>query len=503
MAGEVTTLSLSMGLGVVSGGVVPPPPYTPTGTLLAGFEDTNEWTQPFSPQRAVSLDPVNKVQGSYALKYSPNALSNSGPIISKALPSFDPQSLKAYAVYVKLPTDIAWQSVNSITVGFRVNAGGTIYNGASRTVLANIWTDGMWLSGNVSQLNAAFSGAGVGNHDVRITCAETDAQVGEVSIDAFYTEVLANEPAPVVMTFDDAKPTHASIVLPDLIANDLRGTFYIPTDNVDAGGAGVMSWTDIQAANASGKVLIAPNGTGNDNAITSPDNLVSELEKQNTRLVAKGIPRATEFCWPFGFIRQAPSASNRFVRTGVNIPSGTDTLPLSSTTGISVGQRAVLVGVSTNCRVIAVNTDTSVQLSEPMTISATSKAVVFVDDSNVLFGNKAIDAAIAAGYKMGRSTINARAFVGFGFSRRFGMQFPSYPGNGQTAASLLALIDSAITEKAAVSFYFHGIATGEFPPAEWATFIAGVKARQDAGLIKTMTLTDINDRYSNAKPPSP
>lgn len=591
MAGELTSLSLAMGRGVVSP-PGPPQPYTPTGTLLAGFEATNEWTQPFSPQRTVSLDPVNKVQGNYALKYSPNSVSASGPLISKVLPSFDPLSLKAYAFYVKLPSDIALQSVDSITAAFRVNAGGTLYNGASATQLANLQTDGLWLSGNVSQLNATFQNAGVGNHDIRITCAETDAYVAEVSFDALYMDVLANEPAPVILTFDDAKVTQSTIVMPDLVANGLKGVIYPPSERVEAGGADIMTKAQIKAWYDAG-LAVGVNGTPSDNVIpTDVEVFKSGLISQTDWLknvVGVANPKG-EFPWPFGYMREAPGQNNRFVAFNVNIPSGTNVLPLAprssdvtisigspavvtwtahplkvgskikfSTTGalptgivagtpyyvvtagfsansfrisatkggsalntsgsqsgtqtatavftdgVAIGQRAVMVGVSDNCRVTAVNPDVSVTLSEPMTIAASGANVAFVDDSNTQYGNKFVDAAASIGYLMARAaaSLQRRVFVGFGFSRRLGLQFPAYGGNGATAASLLALVDIAIQEKAAICFYFHGITAGEFPPSEWALFVAGIKARQDAGLIKTYNgLSEINDRYFSAGVPA-
>lgn len=499
-------LGLHLGLGFNAGGGGGAAPYVPTGTLLAGFETTNEWTQ--STSKTASLDTVNKVQGVNAVKYSPSATSVA-LTMRKALPSFDPQSLKAYAFYVKLPTDIGWQSVESITMNFRVNAAGTLYNGATKTGLSNIWTDGLWMSANVSQLNATFANAGVGNHDMGIITSETNtsypngARIGEVTVDALYRDVLANEPTPVVVTFDDAKPTQYSIAYPDLVAAGLKGTFYIPTALVGTGG--VMTWTQIQELNAAG-LNVAIDGTPDDTPVSSAGsavNFLAGLETQNVALEAHGIPRTKEFCWPFGFIRQASfGAGIRVDFTNIGLTAGTDTLVMADTTGIVVGQRAVIFGVSTACRVIAVNTNVSIQLSEQMTVTAPGRNISFLTDTSWLYGNGAMDAAIGAGYEWARSTINARMFVGFGYSRRWAMQAPSYPGNGQTGAAMLAIVDAAIAERAMVSFYIHGITSGELPAAEWTIFKDGLKTRQDAGLIRTTTFKEIEARYGNAHPPA-
>jgi hypothetical protein len=480
------------------------PPYVPTGTLVAGFEATNEWGQTTS--KIPTLDSINKVEGVNAVKYSPSAASLA-MTINKTIAGLDPASLKAYAVYVKLPTDIAWQSVNTLTMSFLVNAAGTVYPGASKTVLANIWTDGIWLSGNGDSLNATFRNAGIGNHGVRIASTETDAPVGELSVDAFHKDVLANEPSPVVLTFDDGLISQFTIAYPDMLAAGVTGSFTLPTDHLDEARPTCMTWANAEEINASGRFSFSVNARGNDGAIDTPATLLSELDRQVGVYANHGIVPDKTVTWTYGYIREVPKSTspnqNRFVKTGVALTADSDLLNLSDTSGIAVGQQAVIVGVSTNCTVLEVTPNVSVKLSEPMRLTATGRTVVFVTTSHALYGNKAIDAAIAHGYKMGRAAtgMNADAFVGFGFSRRFAMQFPAFPADGQTAASLLALVDSAIAKKSAIVIYFHAIAPSGFPPSEWSIFIAGIKTRQEAGLIKTMSLMDIDRRYYDARPP--
>lgn len=108
--------------------------------------------------------------------------------------------------------------------------------------------------------------------------------------------------------------------------------------------------------------------------------------------------------------------------------------------------------------------------------------------------NSVIEAMLADnGCIANRSTQNYDIrFPGCHFPRSdFGPRYrmPAVSLDGKSAATALAHVDAAILSGQTIMIYTHGINSTYFSDANFATFIAGVAARRDAGNLECLSLT--------------
>lgn len=467
--------------------------YTPTGTLMDGFESTSSWTDTFSSTRVASLDAEAAVQGDYAVRYDQGTAQFTSFNIHKDYASFDLQTLGTYAIYAVLDEDFDYQNISSVTVNVILNGTGTIYPGTSKTGLSLVQTGGVWLSGNLSQFNAAVQSASPGNHRFRLSTAQTAANAGSVTYDAFYRDVGGK--GAVILTFDDVKGDQYTDAFPIMQANGLVGELYVPVDLV--GTSTLLTWAQIAEMKAAGW-SIQVNGTADDQPMTTAANpaaAVAILEAQKAELVSRGLGTPISFCYPFGTLR---ANGTRVEKTGVTTTAGSAVIPMASTTNITVGMRCIMFGVSRDARVASIDPNVSVTLDETVTTAISSKTASFVDDSGAFHGTKLQDAIEAAGWKWGRSTINGNMFCLYGVSRAQALQYPSYPTSSLTLETFQTHVNTAIAAKAVTSFYFHSLAdAGIFEDCmEW------LKAQVDAGLVDVTTTPALEARYGAASPPA-
>lgn len=103
------------------------------------------------------------------------------------------------------------------------------------------------------------------------------------------------------------------------------------------------------------------------------------------------------------------------------------------------------------------------------------------------------DMLVANGCLSNRSTQNYDIrFPGCHFPRTdFGpiYRMPAVSLDGKSAAQALAHVDAAIVSGQTIMIYTHGISSTYFTDANFATFIAGVAARRDAGNLECLSLS--------------
>lgn len=350
---------------------------------------------------------------------------------------------------------------------------------------------------------AAVNSAGLGNHIFRMLVTETNALVGEEMYDAFYRQVGDSTRPGIIITGDDAKIQQYTILYPAMKSRGIhRGLeLYPPTGLLrdNAGGTATFSYAEAKIMSDDG-VSIQVNGTSDDLLInaggrTLVSDWIANLAMQRNDFVSRGFPTPISFCYPFGYLRQAVT---RVERTGLALTAGTNILPMASTTGLAVGDRAILRGVSRSCTITAIDPNVSVTLSENMTFTATNNAVSFVRVTSDFHGTKPQLEAIAAGWKWGRSTISGNMFIGYGISRAQSMQYPSLTASGLTLAAFQSVVNQAIAAKAITSIYVHD--TTEWP--EMLDCLDWLKIQVDNGLIDATNTPMLEARYGNATVPS-
>lgn len=473
--------------------------YVPTGTLLGGWETLSEWT---NTAQVASLNPSARVQGDNAVKYSQTA-NISGLNVRKSI-DIDPATLDTFGFYARLDDDFDWQNWAGLTLNILLNGTGTIYAGPTKSTLSNAYTGGVWITGNVSQMNALVAAAGMGSHQFRVSGTSASAGAGDVTLDASYCAIGGK--AGVLLTFDDAKISQRTVAAEIMAANGLVGEALIPAGKIEEGGLDVMSWAQTHELETLYGWNIQSGATLNDTALTNLGTVeaaVAAMAANKAALEAQGFRGINAFCYPFGSVR---TNGTRIEKTGITTTAGSPIIPMASTTGITVAMRAVMFGVSRSARVLSVEPNVSVTLNENVTTAIASKNAAFVDDSGAFHGRKLTDALRAAGWKWGRTTEAGRdMFCQYGISPDQAIQYPSNPTTGLTLASFQASVNAAKASKSLVAFYFHNIADSGGSATSVAVFtdcMNWLKTEVDADFVENVTTKSLDAKYGNARPPT-
>lgn len=483
------SLSINNQLGAGGGGGQAPIPGV--GTLIDGFE-TLTWPSAGGP--TATLDTVNKVQGVSGVKYSGRILIQG----QKSFADFDMQTLGTHAFYVHLDDDFDFQNTSSISLSIVLNSTGTIYPGPSKTVLNLVQTGGMWISGSVSQYNAAVGSAGVGNHRFRMNSTISGSgHPGEVTFDAFYKGVGGK--GAVILTFDDVKANQRFTALPIMQPLGIVGELYVPTALV--GNSGLLTWAQIAELAAAGW-SIQVNGTSDDQPMTVSGSIaatLADLEAQRTELVSRGYPAPHSFCYPFGTLR----SNGARIDTTATTVAGTNTVTVGSAASLVVGMRFIMSATARNCRIQSID-GTTITLDNNFDTNFTNAACAFVNDSGAFHGTKLQTALRANGWKWGRTTLNGDMFVQYGISPDQAIQLPSYSTTGMTLASFQGIVNGAINRKSVVTFYIHNIAASggnNWDPTEFSNAMAWLKTKIDEGVVISATTPMLDTLYGAATVP--
>lgn len=462
------------------------------GVLVDGFE-TLTWPSTGGP--TATLDTVNRVEGTNAVKYSGRILIGA----QKSFANFDMQTLGTHALYVHLDEDFDYQNTSSISMSIVLNSAGTIYPGPSKTVLNLVQTGGFWLCGSPTNYNSAVQAAGVGNHRFRLNSTISGSgHPGEVSFDAFYKGVGGK--GAVILTFDDIKANQRNTALPIMQPLGIVGEVYVPTALV--GNSGLMTWTQIGELAAAGWSIQA-NGTPDDQPMTvsgSVANTIANLESIRTELVTRGYPSPKAFCYPFGTLR----ANGARIDTTATTVAGSNTVEVASATGIVVGMRFIMSATARNCRVASIS-GTTITLDNPFDTNFTNAACAFVNDSGAFHGTKLQTALKAAGWKWGRTTLNGNMFVQYGIAPNQAIQMPSYSTTNMTLASFQSIVNGAINTKSVVTFYIHNVDNlnnNSWSVTEFTNAMNWLKTKIDEGVVISATTPMLETLYGTATPPA-
>lgn len=324
----------------------------------------------------------------------------------------------------------------------------------------------------------------------------------------------------VVIGFDDGIVGQYSRALPEMQARNIRGTWYLPTDIIDANAVGRMSWSQTAEIYAAGMDMQV-DGTPNDVAMTTlanPAAAISELKRGAARVVQMlGCTSPTHFCYPNGltFLNpKNPTTSGVYADWAYRTTAtsdGSNVVVVASAAGIAVGMRARAYG--TDAIVTAVS-GTSITLST--TVAAfTARPFAFFDDSGPFFLDKLQEALRTDGtFKTGRANNFETYLTRFGFGEGRRLLTPAYSmsnGSGGTATDVelantaLSRVDKAISRGSTVEFYIHDVIVGatgvNTPLATFQAFLDGLVARRDAGQIDILTKSQLWQRDSGSGVP--
>lgn len=301
-----------------------------------------------------------------------------------------------------------------------------------------------------------FSSLGQVEANIRVQPSSASPKCGKVIADALLGRA-AGTPT-VILTFDDIVETHHSFVRGELNSRDLKGTFYIPPDNVDnpyGTGQTRLSISQIMDLSNDGH-CISLDGTKNDVAMTTladTDEVISEYNSMKSEMISLGFPEAglDHFCYPNG---STGIDGIRLTKPSV-LCNGTSKINVPDNIGINVGFKVVGLNIPKITRVVSIDNATEITLDTDITTQTVD--LMFVDDSGEFHGNKLQNALEAAGVKTGRTTIAGDFYSKYGIGNGQKLKLPGNSASNKTAAEMITNIDTAISNGSNTILYFHSI----------------------------------------------
>lgn len=484
--------------------------YTlPTPLLLESFDSLTGWSVP-SGGTVITLDTGNKVQGTASVAYSISPDTGAGGNTTKTgYPAYSAAGFNTIALMSDLGFD---PELHQGGIGMRLGMTGVNYPSTASVgtfpdfggtegdyILGKIWkfthTDDLAASGLVD-------GTSLG---VRLLTASIAPAASNVSrVDCLMANAKGRPT--IVLTFDDGRNgPHEQLAY--MQARNIKGTLYLPWENIGTNSSSFLTLERL----AEMKALdwdMQLDGTGNDSAITTRHATVaaavSHLAEGKAWLLANGLNAdARHFCYPNGLHRLA---GTRIQVASVTRTAASPVMTMTSTTGITVGMRAVGFGVPLTATVLTVDSATQVTLTQNVT-SSNTRAMSFTDTSGAFHTGKLQAGLRSAGWLTGRTTMGGPIYSRYGIGDQ-GLILPGHTTTDAVIGGAQAHIDQVVKYGATKVMYIHDIFDGatwiNMDTAVFRNWIDALAAARDAGQIDILTLSEwyARDCATPATPPA-
>lgn len=465
--------------------------------LLEGFGDLTGFTA--SGGNALTVDTVNKIQGVGSLVLSDNGTTGSPEATKLNVITADPSTFGVVAAYFDAGSDPEYMNNTQHTFALTNAAGGALtQNTVTNKTVNNSILGGDWLAYNVSEVSSLMTG-GSRALGVKVITGAVAPFAGTTRVDAAVRNAKGHPT--VLLTFDDARPPQFTTGKSILDASNLKASFYLPTDLM--GEVDRLSWANARQLSGEGHDM-ALDGHPRDVSMTGEPDLATTMSRfmsQRDALVAQGISlRAWRHtCYPNGAIRAAATPIVKTVTT-----DGTTTVLMSDTSSLATGMRAAGAAntdrVANGVTIVSINANVSVELSAVVPSGITSMS--FTITSNQFHTGKIQTALQNVGVRSARQTNSGT------FYSRFN---PGYrpiiaPGVATTEALvsgswdlsvLMAYVNQCELRGNTVIFYTHAFDTSSGLNTDatfYSQFCQALKARQDAGALDVLTLSQWDAR---------
>ena len=494
-------MSISLSIGTSIGGIctssVGDVPMAPLSTPVL-IESANALDGAASGGATVTLDSSNKVQGANSWLVDGSGVSGQNPIYTKTAALVDDMS--TWDV-------IAWWEKHSgypqaSQTFWQFGRSGPYNSGQpSFSQVNGNYGKGIWRAANVSEFTG--SPAGSGQIDRRFRITQNAPYNNRVDVDCLMKN--AGGYPTVLFTFDDNEDTTVDIAYPAMAAYGMKGSCYIaPTGASGIGVSDSMTLAELQTLYAAGWDM-ACDGTTDDTAMTAQASVAAAVTNINgvrTYLTSNGMPRAADhLCYPNGYFQgdsggTIPTATQVAAVTG----NGTTTVTFGAASNVLNGWVAYGKGIPLGTTVVSGGgaSTSSVVLSN--TVAAQTLAAAFIDESGTFYKPKLQDGLAAASYKTGRTTLGGTFYSRFGFSDQ-ALVLPGQGVSGLTLAQMTAFVDTAISRKSTLIFYFHRITAGgggiNIATADFQGLVDYVGTRKRNGQLAVLTLSQLWDRDNN------
>jgi hypothetical protein len=359
--------------------------------------------------------------------------------------------------------------------------GGTYYSN-SENLVTTIPDGARWISKHISEI-ATFKDLPAGQIDIRPTI---QAPTTPFSIGAHLDVMMckAGGRGTLVLRLDDGYVDQYTDLFPLLVARGLRASFYVKMTSVVANVGAFMSVPNMLAMDAAG-MDFGCDSTSDDTAIVNKPSLaaaMADLLSVRDWHTSLGIVRARDhIVWAAG----AHESSTRFNVASVT-SDGADqsNLGFGAASSAAVGMLAIGSNVPPNTRVISAPDSTHVQVDKMIPVQ--TKPMRFVDDSSPFYGPKIPDACRALGFKTGLTVNPGPEYTRFGVAdKSMHLNSNSLVGT-DTVAAKLAELDLAIQRGSTLFVFSHHVNDG----FDWPTYLDGVKARENAGQLDVLTVSE-------------
>lgn len=310
----------------------------------------------------------------------------------------------------------------------------------------------------------------------------------------------------VILGFDDNKLTQYQNAFPILQARGFPGTFYVAEQLTR--NSSFMTTAMLQEMYAAGWDC-GLDSTHNDDISSSFGTMEAwEASFQLNRdyAIAQGMTRGNEhIVYTHGQIETNPPSNRVSVASatfnGTPVVSG-----IPSTTGITVGMRAVGLNVPNSpiTTVTQILSATEVQLSA--SVPTQTKPIYFVDTSPEFYTMKLPRRVAELGIRTARTTRAQEGYLSrFGFGDR-GMFTFAQALHNTTYANFVAIIDRAILRGTTIEWYTHGVFAGgsgtESDIVDFTQKMDYLALKRDQGLLDVMTWSQVWARDGNAGVPA-
>ncbi|MDW6003105.1 polysaccharide deacetylase family protein [Vibrio mangrovi] len=273
------------------------------------------------------------------------------------------------------------------------------------------------------------------------------------TIDALYAN--AKGQATVVIGFDDAEDTIASVAYPYMAQYDFSGTVYLPTQQI--GWQNRLTWEQVTTLADAGWA-IAVDGSPDDTNMTDAADVstaVANAVSEWHDLEAHGLASDAMYhlCYPGG---KFFDTSVRPVQVTAMVSDGTNVVTLDGLYPIRTGMRVYGSNVPENTYVINGGGDEVSSVTLSQNIPAQSLPAMFNDESGEFYLGKLPEALHKAGFKSGRITVGGDMYTRFGFGGRE-MTTIGQGASYMTFNQFLPLLNRVVLRGTTMETYFHRI----------------------------------------------
>lgn len=425
--------------------------------------------------------------------------TNAGLVTKTNVGSVDKLDMGVQAVVLDLGQDPEYQDVTAPDT--RIGVGGT-YRGSSgvtNPTISDVNTGRYPHSFDISDLSGHPSG--VSQIDLRLQNTSGAPKAEVTSVERWYRNA-AGRPT-VLLTFDNAYLGVYQNVFPKLAALGMQASCFVSGDQEDViGGSTHMTVAQLKELYDAGWD-VCPNGTPTDDPLSNLADMsavLAGLEQVKSWLATNGFMRGHDCtCYPNGVARVAGNK----VQVAAVTSNGTNTVTMTSTTGISAGRKAAgpLVPAVPPVTVLSVVNSTTLTLSA--SIPAGTSPMSFTDTSGPFHTGKVQAALKAAGFRFARTTANGSRYTRFGLGDQ-GLVFPVYSlGSFANLAAFQTRLDAVEKRGQTLCLFDHNINDdpGNTSTATFNSYMDELKTRVDGNRFDVLTLSQFLARDGKAFAP--